>query len=287
MRTAPIISLGLSIVVGIAAVVFGRGWLNSEADATNAPAVIVEEVATQDILVADLLLQRGDLLTEDSFTTVAWPAEHLPTGALTDVASITRPDGSFPYALGVVLPGEPLLGGKLSPVAVRDTLAALIEPGYRAVSIEVDDATGVAGFVLPDTRVDVNMFTDIKNRATGETTSKAKTLLQDVRVLAVDQLFHESIDGAAPARTVTLQVTPEQAHDLGSAVGAGRIGLALRGKDDVTILPPPEPVRPRRVITRRAAPKKTTATIRVIQGDEETTVSAPVARTRSATEGQN
>lgn len=285
MRTAPIVSLGLSIVVGIAAVVFGRGWLDSEADAANVPAAVLEQVQTRDILVANTLIERGDLLTDKSFKIVSWPEEHLPEGYLSDTSMLTGADGNFPYALGVMVPGEPLLGGKLSPNAVRDTLAGLIEPGYRAVSIEVDDATGVAGFVLPDMRVDVNVFTEVGSNRSRQPQLQARTLLQDVRVLAVDQMFTESLEGAAPARTVTLQVTPAEARALGAASLGGQVGLALRAKGEVTILPPPP--APRRAAPRRSAPTKRTTTIRVIEGDTETTVTAPVARPETNSEAPN
>lgn len=286
MRAAPLISLALSIIVGIAAVVFGRGWLNSEADAANTPVAIAAEVATQPILVVNDRLERGDLLTKASFKTVDWPVEHLPEGVLSEAQTILAADGSYPYALGLMLPGEPLIGAKLSPIAVRDTLDALIEPGFRAVSIEVNDASGVAGFVLPDARVDVNVFTETERR-NGPSIVAVKTLLQDVRVLAVDQLFSENLEGAAVARTVTLQVTPEDAQALGAATLTGRIGLALRGRDDVTILPPPPAPTPRRVVTRRAAPRKTTTTIRVIQGEDEETVTTPVSQASSPSKEQN
>ena len=88
MRTAPIISLFLSIIVGIAAVVFGRGWLNDEAGASDAPAIVVEEVETLDILVADILLERGDELSEAAFRTASWPVDHLPAGYVDTVETL-------------------------------------------------------------------------------------------------------------------------------------------------------------------------------------------------------
>lgn len=278
MRIAPLISLALSILVGIAAVFFGRGWLNTEAGASNPPSVIVQDVETQKLLVADKLIERGDLLSSEAFREVDWPLAHMPEGAISEVSAILNADGSFPYALGLMVPGEPLLGAKLSHTAVRDTLAALIEPGFRAVSVEVSDASGVAGFVLPDHRVDVNVFTEKRNND-GEPIPHVETLLEDIRVLAVDQFFQENLEGAALARTVTLQVTPEQSKVLGLANEKFGIGLVLRPQGEAPLqigLPKPAP---KPVIAR--APVKIVpkfANIRVIQGDEEQTVSAPVAR---------
>ena len=259
MRIAPFVSLILSVIVGIIAVVFGRGWLNSEADATATPAIVVQEIETQKILVSGITLERGDLLTE--------------------IGAILNEAGGYPYALGVMVPGEPLLSDKLSHTAVRDTLAAVIEPGYRAVSVEVSDASGVAGFVLPDHRVDVNVFTQRRNPSTGEPIHEVKTLLENIRVLAVDQSFQENLEGAAPARTVTLQVTPEQSKKLGLAGQTADIGLVLRPEKEVTL--EATKAQPKPTIIRARAPVKRApelVDIRIIQGEEEEMVTAPNAQ---------
>lgn len=289
MRIAPFISLGLSVIVGVAAVFLGRGWLSHEAVATNQPAaILVQEVATQKVLVADMALERGQQLTSSAYRLVDWPVEYLPAGAITDTLMLSDSNGELPYALGFIVPGEPLLAGKLSQAAVRDTLAALIEPGFRAVSVKVDDASGVAGFVLPDHRVDVNVFTEKRDDHSGRLTVSAETLLYNIRVLAVDQNFQENLEGSAPARTVTLQVTPEQSRTLGLASQASEIGLALRpqGESPLEMEPP--------IHTRRETPrvpnvkvKPKFSNIRVIQGDQEEIISAPVAGLAIATGAQN
>ena len=132
----------------------------------------------------------------------------------------------------------------------------------------------------PDHRVDVNLFEEFSSPQTGQLVQTAKTILENVRVLAVDQMFESDVEGAAVARTVTLQVLPEQARAIGVAVDKGRLGLALLPKSDgaLAIAPVRKPVvRPRRISTKPAAkPKPKYADIRVIQGDEEETVKAPV-----------
>ena len=288
MRIAPIVSLLLSVVVGIIAVVFGRGWLNNEADATAAatPAIVVQEIETRKILVSGLTLERGDVLTEEAFQAVDWPVDHIPQGAITEISAILSEEGEYPYALGVMVPGEPLLRDKLSHTAVRDTLAALIEPGYRAVSVEVSDASGVAGFVLPDHRVDVNVFTERRHPATGESIHEVKTILENIRVLAIDQSFQEHLEGAAPARTVTLQVTPKQSKTLGLAGQTAEIGLVLRPEEDTdleTPKPRPRPVAARAPVRPKSKPKF--VDIRVIQGEQEETVTAPNAQDKTQNGG--
>lgn len=284
MRAGPIISLGLSILVGIAAVVFGRGWLNSEAEAARPDAVVLTEavapVALTKIYVASTSIERGDTISVDALQLVDWPTDYVPHGAVTDAAQFINHDGSLPFSLGMIVAGEPVLLNKLSSQTVRDTLAQLIEPGYRAVSVEVDDATGVAGFILPDHRVDVNSFREVSEGVNRDRVQRGYLLLSNVRVLAVDQSFAEGLDGAKVARTVTLQVTPEQAKALGVAVESGSIGLALRRADDETepsiVAAPPR----RAVATYRQPAKSAFANIRVIAGEDEETVSAPVAQSK-------
>ena len=288
MRAGPIVSLGLSVLVGIAAVVFGRSWINSEAEASRPEitsiAEPVAEVALTKIYVANANIKRGDELTIDSLRLADWPADYVPLGAITDPSSLINPDGSQPFSLGTIVPGEPVLLNKLSSQRVGDTLAQLIEPGYRAISVEVDDATGVAGFVLPDHRVDVHSFRDLTGDFSNERVLRGDLILSNIRVLAIDQSFEEGQDGARLARTVTLQVTPEQANLVGIAVQAGTIGLALRRADDETEaeIATPKP-RPSRTPKTSRPARPAFANIRVIAGEQEATVSAPKAASTAQT----
>lgn len=276
MRIGPIISLGLSIVIGIVAVVFGRTWLNNEAEAARPAAeVVVEEVETQTILVATALIERGDALEDVLFEQRDWPVDFVPAGAMSDAGEIVLPDGSLPFALGTITPGEPILAAKISRTKPRDTLAGIIEPGFRAVSIEVDDATGVAGFVLPNHRVDVILSREILSPNTGAN-YRPETLVRNVRVLAVDQAFGEELDGATLARSVTLEVSPHQAGLLTAGADIGRLGLALRAEHDVSLA---EPVRKPRRTTPVRRPSR--ASVRIIEGEEEKTVTTPVAAAKS------
>ncbi|MEM9670620.1 MAG: Flp pilus assembly protein CpaB [Pseudomonadota bacterium] len=273
MRMGPIVSLGLSMIVGIVAVVFGRAWLSNEAEASRQPAeVLIEEVATQKILVANALIERGDAVEAALFELQDWPEEFLPAGAFEDANALIMADGSAPFALGRIAPGEPVTASKISLLKPRDTLAAIIEPGYRAVSIEVADDTGVAGFVLPNHRVDVILSRQLVETS-GARSFRPETVVRNVRVLAIDQSFDDKTDGPALARSVTLEVTPSQAGLLISGSDIGRMGLALRAEEDISLAEPKPKVR-----TVRQAPRPRRASIRIIEGEEEKTVSAPAAR---------
>ena len=279
MRTGPIVSLILSVLVGIAAVVFGRGWLNNEAEAARPDIMTIAEPAAEVVLtqiyVANAAINRGDQITSESLRLADWPTDYVPLGAVTDISNLTNADGTLPFSLGMIVPGEPVLLNKLSSQHTPDTLAQLIEPGYRAMSVEVDDATGVAGFILPDHHVDVHGFRELSSDFSRDPIQRGELVLSNIRVLAVDQSFEEGLEGARLARTVTLQVTTEQANRLGVAIQAGTIGLALRAaKDEADTPPAPTPIRQ---AAPAQTPKSTFTNIRVIAGDDEETVSAPVS----------
>lgn len=282
MRTGPIISLILSVIVGLVAVVFGRSWLDSEAEASLPPGDAAQSIAapvTTRIMVARNLIERGAGLTEEQVDYLDWPEAFVPAGAVTEFDALVSESGGLAYARGVIVPGEPILSEKLTFQVPRETLASIIEPGFRAVSLEVTDATGVAGFVLPEHRVDVILSRELIN-PNGSRSFRPETIVENVRVLGVDQTFSSELEGASLARTVTLEVSPEQAGTLTAASDIGRIGLALRSKSEPAITEPkPEPTP---VVVRRAPrPRRpTTATVRIIEGEDEETVTTPVASKR-------
>lgn len=289
MKLGPLISLGLSAVLGIAAVFLGRYYMsssNNDAVAEiSAPAIQMSSV-----LVAAAAIEPGEQVSASNVKTVNWPADSVPEGVVEDASALSE----ILYARGLILPGEPIMLEKLDAEGNLLTLAAAIEPGMRAVSVTVRSDTGVAGFVLPGDRVDVNEFIQ---REPGQSAASyggdavrvtadliARPVLQNVKVLAVDQTFDSGLEGARPSSTVTLEVSPDGALRLGAAGMQGSLGLALIGRKEeaeVIRLVKTEPKRP--VVRRRAPKAPSTANVRVINGDKEVTVTAPAAQPRTLT----
>jgi len=131
---------------------------------------------------------------------------------------------------------EPILSSKITGANQRATLSAMIEEGMRAVSVRVDEVRGVAGFVQPGDRVDV-----ILTRGEGNVgdTAFADVLLQNVRVLAIDQLVGDKQDRPTVARAVTLELNVHQSQKVILAQGVGRLSLILRQAGGAD----PEPAR--------------------------------------------
>jgi pilus assembly protein CpaB len=126
--------------------------------------------------------------------------------------------------------GEPVLESKLAPEGSTGGFASLIPPGMRAVTVGVNVVSGVGGFILPRTRVDVLVTV---SGVSGSSDRQTKTILQNVEVLAVDQTYDQDSEDPVTVKSVTLLVTPEEAEQLSLAANEGILQLALRsGADD-------------------------------------------------------
>jgi pilus assembly protein CpaB len=125
---------------------------------------------------------------------------------------------------------EPLIAGKLSRLSGAEGIPATIDPGHRAVSVQITDVSGVAGLIQPGAHVDV-LFT----RPGNMTEAITSTILQNVKVLAIGHSVQlgQTVDPKAPKVPVaTLVVTPEEAQKLELAKNQGRISLSLRNPLD-------------------------------------------------------
>ncbi len=287
MKAAPLISLGVSVLLGAGAIFFGRAFMSGEAPDASASAA--PAVAMTTVLVMTSTVEPGALIDPKFVKEVEWPERAVPEGALKNVSEL----GPKAYSRGLMVPGEPLLLPKIDTTGSVLTLAAGITPGMRAVSIVVRNDTGVSGFVLPGDRVDVNEFMELEDaggRPEGSRISAnilARPVLRHVKVLAVDQSFEANLEGAKPSQTVTLEVTPDDALVIGAASQRASLGLALISRDEeamVAAITPEKPAAVKRVVqpsSGRRAPVNTT--VRVINGESDVEVSAPIARADSQT----
>ena len=281
MRMTPLVSLGASIVLGAGAILFGRMYSGGGSEIVQAEAMAPEWVMVS-VLVAATRIEAGEQIEPDQFRMLEWPEDLAPRGVLD---TFPQSDANA-YARALIVPGEPIFAEKLALSGEMITLAAAIPPGMRAISIEVKLDSGVSGFVLPGDRVDVNEFIEKKGKrsARGDGFAKdfsARRVLQNVKVLAVDQTFESDLEGAVLSKTVTLEVTPEQALAVGIANERGSLGLALIGREEtvegVPAIAKSVQVKPQ--VRRTAYKKRTPATtrVRVINGEDETEVETPVS----------
>ena len=183
-----------------------------------------------------------------------------------------------------VVQNEPFLPSKLAPKEAGAGLPPVIQPGYRALSVRVNDVVGVAGYVLPGTRVDVVATVNPTQQPTDIT---SKVILTNVLVLAAGTKIERDVENNKPVQVnvVTLLVNPEEAERLTLASTEGKIQLALRNPMDQTA-PHTSGVRPaglmgsgvsapvRRVAANTAAPRTEVVkpaplpTVEIIRGDK-------------------
>lgn len=192
---------------------------------SDGPAPLEAATTSRTALVASRDLPSGAILRREDLKSVSWPGSAVPKGIATEVGDVVGRG-----LITEVRENEPLLEWKLAHRDGGGGLSITIPEGMRAVSVRVDEVVGVAGFVLPGTRVDV-LATVVPGADRTQTTTRI--ILQNVRTLAADQQHQQDIDGKPQYVTVvTLLLTPEQAEVLTLAATEGRIQLALRNTLD-------------------------------------------------------
>jgi pilus assembly protein CpaB len=233
------------------------------------------------IVVAAKPIGLGERLTTADLREIPWPDASRPVGAF------VRVEDCLDRALITpVVENELILEAKLAPKEAGGGLSVAIPQGTRAISVRVDDVVAVAGFVVPGTMVDVL----VTGASTGGD-SVTRTILQDLRVLAVGQKSEPDREGKPQTYTVvTLLVNPEEAEKVTMASTEGKIHLALRNTIDTKEINPPAvsraslftgaaPVQPeathkvRRVAPPPAPKPPEPYVIDVIRGDKKETTS--------------
>jgi len=218
-----ILFLILAAVLGIGAAVMAQRWL----EAQSVPASADARPDTQPVAVVRNDASVGSILNPRELTTVDWPLEFVPQGAYSSPEQLEGRVLRRPLA-----GGEPVLETALLPVGSQGGLVSVIDSTRRAVSVKVDPVVGVAGFIRPGSQVDV--IATLK-KSDGKPYTKA--ILQDVKVLAIDQKLQEAREGDPQlVQVVTLEVSTVQAEKLTFAAHQGRLQLALRNPTDREIL---------------------------------------------------
>ncbi|PQA87831.1 Flp pilus assembly protein CpaB [Hyphococcus luteus] len=220
MNVSRIAILGVALVAGAAAFFLMLGQ-----DKDVAPVQIVEPVKeeTVRVLISTRDIQRGERLTLEDTNWVAWPKKAVQPTFITDENSEAREKLESAVARSLIVTGEPIVNAKVIRAGSSGLMAAILAPGMRAVTLRVSPETSSGGFILPGDRVDV-LFT--AGRGGG---GQARTMFEDVRVLAVDTLFSENTEQAHVGGTnVTLELAPSDAQTFTSSRDSGNLSLVLR-----------------------------------------------------------
>lgn len=202
------------------------------ADYGDRPERSVVQIDVVDVAVAARDMTAGHVLDVDDIKLVEWPDGAVPAGFSRSAAEVVGRG-----LLADVKTNEPLLASKVASLEAGGGLPVVIPAGMRAMSVKVDDVIGVAGFVLPGTRVDVLVTLD---QMAGEQIPRARVLLQNIRVASAGQITERDAEGEPKlVPVITLLVDPAQAERLALASGKGTIRLALRNSLDTETVATP------------------------------------------------
>ena len=222
MQNRNILLVVVALVLGVFAVIFANSYFSG---VEQQQAQEAEAARLVRIVVAAQPMEFGAQLTQQNIKLENFPAKSVPEGAFTSIPEALKDNR---VALRPIVVGEPVLRSKVSGTDGRATLAALLPDGFRAISIPVDNVNGVAGFVLPGMTVDVLLLRKIEGDGATDQDQRADVVLENVQVLAVDQMADEKTGEPKPSRTATLAVTPTDASRLAIADRMGTLRLTLR-----------------------------------------------------------
>ena len=177
------------------------------------------------VVVSSADLSFGQTLDASKLKIAMFPRESVPKGAVSVIDSLVGQTTKVFLAQD-----EPVLVSKLS--SIGGGLSLMIAPTMRAVSIKVDKVSGVSGFVIPGDRVDVIAVVD---RSTTTKETLAKTILQNIEVLAAGAQTESKGNEPITAQSVTLLVDAESAEKLALAQNEGKLQLSLRNPNDTEV----------------------------------------------------
>ncbi|HEX9835694.1 MAG TPA: Flp pilus assembly protein CpaB [Alphaproteobacteria bacterium] len=225
-RTILLVLVALSLAGGTA--LFARNWVQSQRPAVAAkPAAPVFE--GKEVLVAKQNLPAGTFVKPDHLRWQPWPEQNVAQSYL------VKGKGDMNSFVGAVVRqgiavGEPVTDGRVVKPGDRGFLAAVLDPGMRAVSVAVNAETGISGLVFPGDRVDLLVAHTMKITSgnVSATRRAGETVLTKIRVIAIDQKTDDQSGKPGVSKTVTLEVTPKQAEAVAVAAELGKLSLSLR-----------------------------------------------------------
>ncbi|WP_030131926.1 Flp pilus assembly protein CpaB [Pseudomonas sp. QTF5] len=213
MSSRTVSLIGVSLVMGLGAAWMADSWLSSRLNATP-------DDHLRSVVVATVEIPFGQMIEAQQVSTVRMPMDTIPDDALDSTDKAVGKIATFD-----ILRGDVMRGARLSEHLGGSTLASLIATDKRAISVRVDDVVGVGGFLLPGNRVDV--LATKKTDGAGNN-AVSRTILENLRVLAVDQTAGTDKTQPVVVRAVTLEMTTAEAETLVTAQTEGKLQLTLR-----------------------------------------------------------
>ena len=247
--------LGFSIVLSAAAAFIANSWIQKQLNQDDSLKASMEQV-----VVASVNIPYGLEISETHIKVIEVPKGTSPSGAFSDpelvVGTVSRTE---------IYPGEVIIKNRIVAHGGGSTLAAMIAPNKRAITVRVNDVVGVAGFLLPGNRVDI-----ISTRQKGKSKKiVSETILRNIKVLAVDQTASTDKNEPIVVRSVTMEMSPAETEDVTAATKLGSLQLTLRNPTQDKVVKKEEIVKKPKKVVKRIVRKKRVAqygNITIIRG---------------------
>lgn len=237
----------VALALGIGAATMANNWVQARMQSSNTSAELPR------VVVAALEIPYGTKIESAQLKTIEWPSNNIPKSAFATPDEVVGK-----IATSGLLPDEVILADRVTDYLGGSTLAAIVAPNKRAISVRVNDVIGVSGFLLPGNHVDV-LATRLVNRR-----AETRTALESIKVLAVDQTASTDKDEPVVVRAVTLEMTPRESEILVKAMAEGTLQLTLRNPlDDVKTV---VAEKPKQVVKKVSAPRSYTSNVTIIRG---------------------
>lgn len=231
MKLARIGVLGVGAGAAIIAAILAKNLVSSP---EGTKQVESPKFDTVPVLVANDDIRLGSVISSSAVRWQDWPKDAVSGRYVTRDAMPTAVEDFAGSAVRApILSGEPIIREKLVRREDGGVLSAILPSGMRAISVKISPETGAGGFILPNDRVDVILTRRDRDSNSGKEVHRTETILNNVRVLAIDQTIQE--DGKEQVvigKTATLELRPSQAEILALAEARGTISLALRSLAD-------------------------------------------------------
>jgi pilus assembly protein CpaB len=211
-----------AVAIGLIAVVLANSYFSGVEQRRDE---VADESNLTRIVVAAQPLEFGTPLTSENLRLQGYPSTAVPEGAFT---SLEMALSGGRVALRPIVPNEPVLASKVSGSGGRAVLSANLAEGMRAVAIGVDAVQGVSGFVRPGDVVDIFLTRQMRGDGAGAQDLITEVVLENIKVLAIDQIASEAAVEPSVARTAVVELNQRDAQKIVLAGRLGTLSLALR-----------------------------------------------------------
>lgn len=244
MNLSKILIIVVAIGAAIGAMMLSKNLITPEPQ--MAEMQVVQEVEKNDILLASTNMLMGHKVTEADIMWQAWPKDMIHDNMIVrDDNEDKMQEAINSIVKAQIDEGDPIRFSKLIDPKNGGLLSALLAPGMRAISTPISPETGAGGFILPNDKVDVLLTKHDKND-----NNQTKTILVNIKVLAIDQAFREEGDQqVVVGKTATLELNSQQSEILALANNEGSITLSLRSLADRNVDEDKMPTRLKKKLT--------------------------------------